>query len=57
MRNVRSVPHRPSEHGGGALALFAICGLVVAVGLMAATVDRLGALAPTQCATAAHTTP
>jgi hypothetical protein len=31
---------------GGALALIAICGMVLAVGLLVATVDRLGTLVP-----------
>jgi hypothetical protein len=31
---------------GGALALIAICGMVVAVGLLVATFDRLGTLVP-----------
>lgn len=43
--------HKPGsnaeDHGdGGALALIAICGMVVAVGLLAATFDRFGTLVP-----------
>lgn len=34
------------DHGGGALALIAICGMVVAVALLVATLDRLGTLVP-----------
>jgi hypothetical protein len=35
-----------SNDDGGALALIAICGMIVAFGLLTATVERLGALVP-----------
>lgn len=44
MRKVRS--DADSRSDGGALALLAICGMVVAVGLLIATLDRLGTLVP-----------
>ncbi len=46
MRTVRSKAESRSDGDGGALALLAICGMVVAVGLMVATFDRLGTLVP-----------
>ncbi len=42
-----------SGSDGGALALLAICGMVVAVGLLVATLDRLGTPVPMMRAVAA----
>jgi|DewCreStandDraft_4_1066084.scaffolds.fasta_scaffold07977_9 hypothetical protein len=39
-------PNAGSGSDGGALALMAICGTVVAVALVLATFDRLGTLVP-----------